>query len=76
MLFNHPEMYIDYINTSLELVCQLCFSSDQPHPAHERFTVNLLNLMKDILNNDSYRPQTININREWSIKYNILLPLN
>lgn len=64
MLQYHPEAYVEYITPSLELVCSLCFS-ESPVAAianSERFNVNILNLMKDILNNDSYRPQTLNVN--------------
>ena len=62
MLQHHPEAYVQYIVTSLQLVCKLCFTDPTPTVNSERFNVNLLNLMKDILNNDSYRPQTLKIN--------------
>ncbi|XP_067934754.1 importin-11-like [Watersipora subatra] len=64
MLNYHPERYVDCIESSLELVCNLCFKEMPAKGTCERFTVNLLNIMKDILNSDSYRPPNIRGNDE------------
>ena len=59
MLMYHAELYVDYIASSLEMVCKLCFTDDGLVVNFERFNVNLLNLMKDILKNTTYKPPTL-----------------
>lgn len=57
MLQFHPKAYIVFISASLQLVIHFCFSqSCLLVPEFERFNVNLLNLMKDIVMNTTYRP--------------------
>lgn len=59
MIMYHAELYVDYITSSLEMICKFCFTDDGLLVNFERFNVNLLNLMKDILKNTAYKPPTL-----------------
>lgn len=62
MLMYHAELYVEYITSSLEMICKFCFTDDGLLVSFERFNVNLLNLMKDILKNTEYKPPTLKAN--------------
>ncbi|KAK2165868.1 hypothetical protein NP493_1346g00008 [Ridgeia piscesae] len=53
---NHPESYIVFIRPTFDLAVRYNFTDEAQGFVFERFTVNSLNLIRNILRCESYRP--------------------
>ena len=56
---NHPFCFIDLIPSSLEFVVFYCFNDSGREQTFERFIIQCLNLLKNILQGGDYRPTKI-----------------
>lgn len=59
VLETHPFCYVELIPTSLEFSVFYCFTETGQALAFERFVIQCLNLVKNILTSTYYRPAKI-----------------